>query len=123
MTAAPRNATERRRPKIVVQEAERHVTMPGCKKGNTFPDEGWHDGDDELVNRGLVQKGPDDPASAHYPDVLASLRAEAFGKGTDRLGECSKPSGQSECKTRTGTGGAEARTERKVRRGQKSQFR
>src|SRR5215467_1855230 len=90
---------------------------------STFPDEGWHDGDDELVNRGLVQKGPDDPASAHYPDVLASLRAEAFGKGTDRLGECSKPSGQSECKTRTGTGGAEARTERKVRRGQKSQFR
>jgi hypothetical protein len=60
-------------------------------------------------------RGPDDPASAHYPDVLASLRAEAFGKGTDRLGECSKPSGQSECKTRTGTGGAEARTERKVR--------
>jgi len=61
--------------------------MPRCKKGNTFPDEGWHDGDDELVNRGLVQEGPDDLASAHHPDVLASLRAEAFGKGTDRLGD------------------------------------
>jgi len=69
------------------EQAERHLTMPRCKKGNTFPDEGWHDGDDELVNRGLVQEGPDDLASAHHPDVLASLRAEAFGKGTDRLGD------------------------------------
>src|SRR5258705_1126139 len=61
--------------------------MPRCKKGNAFPDEGWHDGDDELVNRGLVQEGPDDFAPAHHPNVLASLRAEAFGKGTDRLGD------------------------------------
>src|SRR5215471_3481991 len=61
--------------------------MPGCNKRNAFPNESWHDGDDELVNRGLVQKGRDDLASAHHPDVLASLRAEAFGKGTDRLGD------------------------------------
>jgi hypothetical protein len=61
--------------------------MPRCKKGNTFPDEGWHDGDDELVNRGLIQEGPDDLTSAHHPDVLADLSAEAFGKGTDRLGD------------------------------------
>src|SRR6516225_7795406 len=69
------------------EQAERHLTMPRCKKGNTFPDEGWHDGDDELVNRCLVQEGPDDLASAHHPDVLASLRAEAFGKGADRFGD------------------------------------
>src|SRR5262249_49685911 len=39
------------------------------------------------VNRALVQEGPDDLASAHHPDVLAGLRAEAFGKGSDRLGD------------------------------------
>src|SRR5207249_5573245 len=40
-----------------------------------------------LVNRGLVQEGLDDLASAHHPDVPASLRAEAFGKDNDRLGD------------------------------------
>src|SRR5207247_5868213 len=70
---------------LYTEQAERHVTMPRCKKGNTFPDEGWHDGDDELVNRGLVEEGPDGLTSAHHPHVLASLRAEAFGKGTDRF--------------------------------------
>src|SRR5215472_88629 len=72
---------------LYTEQAERHVTMPRCKKGNTFPDEGWHDGDDGLVNRVLIQKRPDDLTSAHNPDVLASLRADAFGKGTDRLGD------------------------------------
>src|SRR5260370_2937014 len=72
---------------LYTEQAERHLPMPRCKKGNTFPDEGWHDGDDELVNRCLVQEGPDNLASAHHPDVLASLRAEAFGKGTDRLSD------------------------------------
>src|SRR2546430_9331785 len=69
------------------EQAERHLTMPRCKERNAFPDEGWHDGDDELVNRVLVQEGPDDLASAHHPDVLASLRAAAFGEGTARLGD------------------------------------
>src|SRR5512142_1037921 len=69
------------------EQVQRHLTMPGCKEGNAFPDEGGHDGNDELVNRGLVQKGPDDLASAHHPDVLAGLRAEAFGKRADRLGD------------------------------------
>src|SRR5215831_9388053 len=72
---------------LYTSQAERHLTMPRCEKGNTFADEGWHDGNDELINRGLVQKGSDDFASAHHPDVLACLRAEAFGKDTDRLGD------------------------------------
>src|SRR5215470_13755017 len=72
---------------LYAEQAERHLTMPRCKKGNTFPDEGWHDGDDELVNCGLVQKGANDLASAHHPDVLATLGAEAFRKGADRLGD------------------------------------
>src|SRR5947209_6818728 len=61
--------------------------MPRCKEGNAFPDEGWHEGDDELVNRVLVQEGRDDLASTHHPDVLAGLRAEALGEGSDRLGD------------------------------------
>src|SRR5687768_16138926 len=64
---------------LYTEQAERHLTMPRCQEGNAFPDEGWHDGDDELVNRVLVQEGPDDLASAHHPDVLASLGADAFG--------------------------------------------
>src|SRR5262249_37436981 len=68
-------------------QAERHFTMPGCKKRNTFPDEGWHDRDDELINRILVQEGSDDLTSSHHPDVLASLLAQAFGKVSDRLGD------------------------------------
>ena len=59
--------------------------MPRRHEGNAFPDERRHDGDDELVNRVLVKEGPDDLASAHHPDVLASLLAQAFGKGPDRL--------------------------------------
>src|SRR5438445_115253 len=63
------------------EQAERHLTVPRCKEGNAFTNESWHHGDDELVNRVLVEEGPDDLASAHHPDVLASLRAEVFGKG------------------------------------------
>jgi len=59
--------------------------MPRRHEGNAFPDERRHDSDDELINRVLVKEGPDDLASAHHPDVLASLRAEAFGEGADRL--------------------------------------
>src|SRR5215472_1429974 len=72
---------------LYTEQAERYFTMPRCKKGNTLPDKGWHDSDDELVDRGLVQEGPNDLASAHHPNVLASLLAQAFGKGTDRLGD------------------------------------
>src|SRR2546426_9199546 len=72
---------------LYTEQAERHLAMPRCKEGNAFPDEGWHDGDDELVDRGLVQEGPNDLAFAHHPNILASLRAQALGKSTDRLGD------------------------------------
>ena len=41
-------------------QAQRHLAMPRCKEGDAFPDKGGHDGDDEFVNRVLVQEGPDD---------------------------------------------------------------
>ena len=66
-------------------QPQRHLTMPRCNEGNAFSDENRHDGDDELVDGVLVKKGPDDLTSAHHPDVLASLLAEAFDKGPDRL--------------------------------------
>ena len=59
--------------------------MPRCNEGNALADEYRYDSDDELVNRALIQKRPDDLASAHHPDILASLFAEALGKGPDRL--------------------------------------
>src|SRR5215472_16371364 len=61
--------------------------MPRCKEGNTFSNEDWDDCNDELINHSVVQEGPDDFTSAHQPDVLATLGAEAFGEGTDRLGD------------------------------------
>ena len=57
--------------------------MPRCNQGNAFSDEHRHDGYDELVNRVLVKEGTDDLTSAHHPDVLASLLAQAFGKRPD----------------------------------------
>src|SRR5947207_7379660 len=72
---------------LYTEQAERHLAMPWCKQGNAFPDEDWDHGDDELVNRLLVQERSDDLASAHHPEVLAGLRAEAFCEGRDRLGD------------------------------------
>src|SRR6187431_3204755 len=73
--------------RLDAEQAQRHVPMPRHEEGNAFPDEDRHDGDDELVDGALVQEGPDDLASAHHPDVLACLRADALGKGPDRLGD------------------------------------
>ncbi len=78
---------------LYTEQAERHLTMPRRKEGNAFADENGHDGDDELVDRLLVQERRDDLASAHHPNVLARLRAEAFGKGSDGLGNEADTSG------------------------------
>ena len=59
--------------------------MPRRNEGNAFPDKGRHDAHDELIDRVLVKEGPDDFTSAHHPDILAGLLAEAFCKSTDWL--------------------------------------
>ena len=46
-------------------QPERHITMSRGDKGNTFADERRYDGDDELVNRALIQERSDNLASAH----------------------------------------------------------
>src|SRR5262245_26042336 len=68
-------------------EAKRHFTTPRCNEGYALSDERRHDRDDELINRVLVKEGCDDLPSAHHPDVLAGLLAEALGKGPDRPGD------------------------------------
>src|SRR5262245_4371866 len=72
---------------LKTEQAERHLTMPRYEERNALPDEDRYDGDDEFVNRALVQERRDDLASAHQPDVLAGLRAEALGKGANGLGD------------------------------------
>src|SRR5687767_6562275 len=69
------------------EQAERDLAMPRRDEGNAIPDEGRHDCDDELVNRVLIEERTDDVPSAHHPDVLAGLRAEAFSERGDRLGD------------------------------------
>src|SRR5262245_30581661 len=69
------------------EQPERHLTMPPRNERNAFTDERRDHGDDELVDRSLVQERRDDLASAHQPHVLAWLCTEAFGKGSDRLAD------------------------------------
>ena len=45
------------------------------------------------INRVLVKEGPDDFTSAHHPDILAGLLAEAFGKCADWLLDKLDPGG------------------------------
>ena len=58
-------------------EPERHLTMPRGNNWNALADERRHNGDDELVNRALIEERSDDLTSAHHPNVLASLLAES----------------------------------------------
>jgi hypothetical protein len=60
------------------KRAERHRAMPRCKEWNAFTDEGWHDGDDEFVNRVLIQERPDDLASALLGAQLPSAGSYTF---------------------------------------------
>ena len=41
---------------LYTERAEPDRLMPRCTQWNTFPDEGWHDGDDELVDGVFVRK-------------------------------------------------------------------
>jgi len=66
-------------------QAQRYFTMPRCNEGNAFSNKGRYDANDELINSVLVKEGTDDFASAHHPDILAGLLAEALGKCTDWL--------------------------------------
>ncbi len=53
--------------------------------GDAFADEDGDEVDAELVDFALVQKGGDDFAAAHHPDVFAGLGAQALGKWLEWL--------------------------------------
>jgi len=53
-------------------------------EGDTFADEGGDDVDAELVDFAVVQKGGDNFAAAHHPDVFAGLGAQALGEWSEK---------------------------------------
>src|SRR5262245_109371 len=62
-----------------------HVAVTPRDQGNAISDEDRDHTDDEFVDRLLVEKGSDEVAAAHQPDVLAGLRSQAareWGNGT-----------------------------------------
>src|SRR5262245_64962660 len=60
-----------------------HVTVTPRDQGNTIPDKHRGHADDELVDRVLVQKGGDELAAAHQPDVLSGRLPETADERAD----------------------------------------
>src|SRR5262245_27273745 len=60
-----------------------HVTVTPREQWNAIPDKHWRDTDDELVDRLLVEKGGDEFAAAHQPDVLALLLPKTADEPAD----------------------------------------
>src|SRR6266478_1386760 len=68
------------------KELEPDGTMAGLNRRGAFADEDGDDVDAELVDFALVQKGGDDFAAAHHPDIFAGLGAQALGKDIWMMG-------------------------------------
>ncbi len=66
------------------EEFEADGAMARLNEGDAFADEDGDDVDAELVDFALVQKGGDDFAAAHHPDMFAGLGAQALGEFFDR---------------------------------------
>src|SRR5262249_29569577 len=64
-------------------QIQRHVAVPSRYQRNAIPDEHWGHTDDELVDRLLVEKGRDEVAAAHQPDVLARLLSKTADERAD----------------------------------------
>ncbi len=67
------------------EELEADGAMAGLDERDAFADEDGDEVDAELVDFALVQKGGDDFAAAHHPDIFAGLGAQALGESFDRL--------------------------------------
>ena len=66
------------------EELEADGAMARLDEGDAFADEDEDDVDAELVDFALVQKGGDDFAAAHQPDIFAGLGVQALGEFFDR---------------------------------------
>src|SRR5512143_3832585 len=62
-----------------------YVTVTSRDQWDAVADEQRYDTDDELVDRLLVEKGRDEVAAAHQPDVLAGLLSKSAYVGPDRI--------------------------------------
>src|SRR6185295_5316791 len=60
-----------------------HVTITTSYQGDTLPNKHRGHTDDELVDRLRVQKGGDDLAAAHQPDILAGLLSKPAHEWAD----------------------------------------
>lgn len=67
------------------EEPKADGAMARLNEGDAFADEDGDDVDAELVDFALVQKGGDDFAAAHHPDVFAGVGAQALGESFDGL--------------------------------------
>src|SRR5260221_4324990 len=65
-------------------QIQRHVTVTPRYQWNAIPNKHWGPSDGELIDHLLVNKGGDDLAAAHQPDVLARL----LSKTAHELADC-----------------------------------
>ena len=65
-------------------QIQRHVALTSRYQWNAIPNEHRDHGDDELVDRVLVEKGGNELAAAHQPDVLARLLSKTAHEWADR---------------------------------------
>jgi len=61
-------------------EFEADGAMARLNEGDAFADEDGDDVDVELVDFALVQKGDDDFAAAHHPDIFAGRGRAGAGR-------------------------------------------
>ena len=66
------------------EELEADGAMARLNERDAFADEDGDDVDAKLVDFAVVQKGGDDFAAAHHPDLFAGLGAQALGEFFDR---------------------------------------
>src|SRR5580765_5382681 len=62
-----------------------HVTVTPRYQWDALPDEHRDHADDELVDRPRVEKGGDDLAATHQPDILAGLLSKTAHVWADGL--------------------------------------
>lgn len=60
-----------------------HMAGTSRYQWNAIPNKHWGHGDDELVDRLLVEKRSNELAAAHQPDILARLLSKTAYEWTD----------------------------------------
>jgi hypothetical protein len=64
-------------------QIQRDVAVTSRYQWNAIPNKHWDHTDDELVDRVLVEKGGDELAAAHQPDILARVLSKTAHEWAD----------------------------------------